>query len=201
MADAAQVLAHVAAGEGVGARPRRRRRWRWGRVHSLSALCGFVETLSAQKVDVSREQCPDERQIAVRAALRSYAAAEAAKTCFESRRSRVFSTRITTKLHAADVAGGQASARPVRDWIQAPTSRLVLFTGRCARRLGRPNTHPAARPLKSTGSRVGTMASQGATLQNYNNELVKCALPVPKDFAGKKVATRGGAGRAAPFSN
>ena len=42
------------------------------------------------------------------------------------------------------------------------------------------------------------MASQGATLQNYNNELVKCAQPVPKDFAGKKGATRGGAGRAAP---
>ena len=42
------------------------------------------------------------------------------------------------------------------------------------------------------------MASQGATLQNYNNELVKCAELCLRSMPVKKVRRAGGAGRAAP---
>ena len=42
------------------------------------------------------------------------------------------------------------------------------------------------------------MASQGATLQNYNNELVKCAELCLRRMPVKKVRRAGGAGRAAP---
>merc|ERR1712167_310026 len=39
---------------------------------------------------------------------------------------------------------------------------------------GRPLTPTRGPPTEAAPGVVGTMASQGATLQNYNNELVKC---------------------------
>ena len=86
---------------------------------------------------------------------------------------RVFSARKTTKPPSDTCPECWASLRLLGGWIQDLEANPPRSAAAAA--ILCPNTHPEARPLKSTGSRVGTMASQGATLQNYNNELVKCA--------------------------
>ena len=73
MADAAQVLAHTAAGEGVGARARPWRRRRWGRVHFSERslrLCGDFERskvcCTAAMGRESATQQPEQRCAAMR---------------------------------------------------------------------------------------------------------------------------------------